>query len=133
MKDVGCAESKEKSNLRFFRFLFFVLSRKFIENESDLNTKSNLKWQKIGNILNLIFLSIQLIPDLSCIFGKKCRFIFLFKISKKKIQKFLNLQERSGISWIERKSKFLVLVFLFFEFWLFFYSKWSQFSMNFHP
>ena len=40
MKDVQCAESNEKS---IFRFLFFELLGKFIENWGDFSTKINKK------------------------------------------------------------------------------------------
>ena len=69
MDDAQCAETNENSIFRFFRYLFFKLSWKFIENWGDLSTKMTITRKiKIGNIWNLIFLSIQLIPHLSCKF-----------------------------------------------------------------
>ena len=42
MKDAESVESKEKYNFRFFWFLFFELSWKFIENWGDLSTKMTI-------------------------------------------------------------------------------------------
>ena len=137
----------------FFRFLFLKLSWKFIENWGDDVTKMIIARKvNIGKIWNLIFLSIQLIPDLSCnfflmhvymqvflnavdanlfqlgstnpkknsqtfhvIFGsglsdppKKNRFFF---ISKKKMPKFSNSHEWSGIDWIEKKNSDLCVFY----------------------
>ena len=65
--DAQCAESNKKS---IFRSLFFELSWKFIENWQFLLQKwpkmTITQKIKIGKIWNLIFLSIQPIPDLSC-------------------------------------------------------------------
>ena len=66
MEDAQCAETNEKL---IFRFIFFELSWKFIENWGDLSTKMTIAREiKIGKIWNWIFLSIQPIPGLSCEF-----------------------------------------------------------------
>ena len=57
-----CAETKEKKSI--FRFLSFELW-KFIDNWGDDVTKIIINRKLI--IWNLVFLSIQPIPDLSCI------------------------------------------------------------------
>ena len=59
-----------KINFPFFRFyLFLELLWKFIENWEHFCIKMIITWKiYIRKIWNLIFLSIQLIPDLSCKF-----------------------------------------------------------------
>ena len=73
---------------------------------------------KIGKIWNLVFLFIQPIAVLSYKFDHFWRiFFFRFWCLKKKnwnqkkiffLQKWSNLHERSGIGWIERKTKFQI-------------------------
>ena len=76
-----------------FQFLFFEVSWKLIENWQFLEQKGLARKIKIGNIWNLIFLSIQHIPQLSCKFEQFWKkkynifFIQLFKhFRRKKIQ-----------------------------------------------
>ena len=73
-----------------FRFSFFKLSWKFIDNWGDLSKKITIP-RKI-NIWNLIFLSIQPIPDLSCKFDhfwkKKIDFDVCMHTHEKTIAKY---------------------------------------------
>ena len=66
---------------------------------------------------------IQELPASVFFCNIKIRFFF---------SKWSNLHKRSEIGWIERKIKFQIFQFLFFEFWSFLLIFVPQFSMNFH-
>ena len=111
MKDTEYAESKEKSYFRFFQFLFFELSWKVHRKLGWWRYISNQKMSitrkiKIIKIWNLICLSIQPIPNLSCKFKhfwKKQSKIF----EKKKMQHFLKYIFY-GFSWCVRCCSILL-------------------------
>ena len=79
---------------------------------------------KIAKTGNLIFLSIQPIPYLSCKFENFWKKIGNFEQKKNQhffSRKFSKLHERSGIGWIERKTKFPVFaIFIFLVLVIFF-------------
>ena len=79
---------------------------------------------KIRKFWKLVFLSIRPIADLSCKFEKLIKKLILksnhalqpFPIHFS-YQKWSNLHERSGIGWIERKTKFLIFATFISELW----------------
>ena len=98
MKDPESAELKEKQNFRYFRFFFYRVMVIFVTSSPQFSMifRDNSKniYQK-----NLIFISIQPIPDLSCKFEH-----FWKKNGKKKLVK--------NVRTFLKKKKFKISFFL---------------------
>ena len=109
-----CVMYLNEWNINFLIFIFRVMG---IENWGNFEYKNNHNSKnKIAKIWNMIFLSIQHIPHLSCNFEhfwkKK-----LFKCWKNPgagylfFSKVVNSHERCGVCWIERKINFPIFIF----------------------
>ena len=111
---------------QFSDFYFLSYREKFIKNWGDDVTKMTITRKiKIRKIWNFIFISIQPIPDLSCIcdhFWNKIKEFSYF-------QKWSNLHERSRIGWMEKKN--LIYIF-FFYLWSFLWHHHPNFRWIFH-
>ena len=100
MKDVECAEQSGKNNTKITSSLFFELWEKIhqkigvILREKKTTITPKIKIAKIGN---LIFISTQQIPDLSC--------------------KFQNFTKKNNLKFCKRQTKKLQVPTFFFKFY----------------
>ena len=146
-RKIGNVLKRMKNQFSDFYFLIIVNIHRKLEwfEYKTFQKITIIRKIKIRKIWNLIFLSIQPIPDLSCKFDHFWRNIYFFLFKKKscmifwniKIKKILhkwsNFHERTAIGWIKRKTKFQIFpIFIYPVMVIFrhFCSKNRQFSMN---